>query len=704
MSSLSALLKGCSATMENSSLSETKQNEDERIVSGKSDKLETEQNKCDRLINDKSVKLETEQNESDRMISNELDKLEIEQSESDKMMSDEADKPRESKPFNTSFDLYCAVNKLVPYPEADIIESVDFTYLGLEITKKNAYLQRMDKEKRPKTIVCHDMKGGYLEDRYFWGSTSHDSYLFYNWYAIDTFIYFSHHLVTIPPYGWICAAHKHGVKILGTIITENDASGHLFWQEMVQSNDKLKTFADSLVILTKQYGFDGWLLNFETNFQNKDFDLKSVPNAVDKVLYFVKYLTETLHKEVENSEVIWYDCLVKTGFLKWQNKLDEENKDFFMNCDGIYLNYQWTENHLENTSEMVKQLQRDHRDVYVGLDIFARGTSGIGKFNCTQALDMIRKYNFSIAIFAPAWTHEHFGPKHFNVVDDVFWSLLFPHLHVHVPIYEDEVFRSTFCRGAGSRYYYNGQENSLPKRLNNRKGFYELRLQQPQLSVPVRILDLKATTYERLMAEKPVIDKKDCIDNRDNGNNIIIPMTRIEELYLKGWHIIEEDENLTDKSMVLRGNTFEYCEDFSYEGGGCLRMITRNEKLYHRLFLVYVNFKLYIQASIVYTKTNDSTREPPVLILGRNSALKAIQPHNHFRVNSRWWKCIYLTNFKTVDEIGVLFQRNCVCYLGEVALDKYDHVFDTNDLEHIASLISDYHVNEPISDPPPWRH
>lgn len=167
----------------------------------------------------------------------------------------------------------------------------------------------------------------FLFYRYFWGSTSHDSYLFYNWYAIDTFIYFSHHLVTVPPYGWICAAHKHGVKILGTIITENDASGFLFWREMVQSDDKLKTFADSLVTLTKQYGFDGWLLNIETNFQDKGFDPpESVHHAVDKVLYFVKYLTETLHKEVENSEVIWYDCLVKVGSLLWQNELNEQNK------------------------------------------------------------------------------------------------------------------------------------------------------------------------------------------------------------------------------------------------------------------------------------------------------------------------------------------------------------------------------------------
>lgn len=31
--------------------------------------------------------------------------------------------------------------------------------------------------------------------------------------GVDVFVYFSHHLVTIPPKGWIHAAHKHGVKV-----------------------------------------------------------------------------------------------------------------------------------------------------------------------------------------------------------------------------------------------------------------------------------------------------------------------------------------------------------------------------------------------------------------------------------------------------------------------------------------------------------
>ena len=47
-----------------------------------------------------------------------------------------------------------------------------------------------------------------------------DGYSFAHWNSIDIFVYFSHHLVTVPPVGWVAAARQHGVSILGTIITE----------------------------------------------------------------------------------------------------------------------------------------------------------------------------------------------------------------------------------------------------------------------------------------------------------------------------------------------------------------------------------------------------------------------------------------------------------------------------------------------------
>lgn len=63
-------------------------------------------------------------------------------------------------------------------------------------------------------LVCHDMMGGYLEEEALLSGVSDPSrFRIWHYDVIDVFVYFSHHLVTIPPKGWIHAAHKHGVKV-----------------------------------------------------------------------------------------------------------------------------------------------------------------------------------------------------------------------------------------------------------------------------------------------------------------------------------------------------------------------------------------------------------------------------------------------------------------------------------------------------------
>ncbi|KAH8038250.1 hypothetical protein HPB51_000191 [Rhipicephalus microplus] len=68
----------------------------------------------------------------------------------------------------------------------------------------------------PRIMFCHDMMGGYLEDRFIHGCDKPHAYRFHHWQLIDSFVYYAHHLVTIPPPGWISAGHKHGVKVLVT--------------------------------------------------------------------------------------------------------------------------------------------------------------------------------------------------------------------------------------------------------------------------------------------------------------------------------------------------------------------------------------------------------------------------------------------------------------------------------------------------------
>ncbi|XP_060831764.1 cytosolic endo-beta-N-acetylglucosaminidase-like [Bombus pascuorum] len=221
------------------------------------------------------------------------------------------------------------------------------------------------------------MKGGCLEDRFIYGSESYDSYLFYHWSVIDTFVYFSHHFITVPPFGWINVAHNHGVKVLGTVITEREG----IWDVILESQEEVRRFADALILVAKFYKFDCWLLNIENTIKSEQ---------VNNVIYFVKYLTENIHEAIRNSEIIWYDSVTNEGKLNWQNELNSKNIYFFLNCDGIYLNYNWTKSQLENSLALAKNHGRDIHDIYVGLDIWGRGCPSGGGFNSTYALQKIR--------------------------------------------------------------------------------------------------------------------------------------------------------------------------------------------------------------------------------------------------------------------------------------------------------------------------
>ena len=71
-----------------------------------------------------------------------------------------------------------------------------------------------------KTLLCHDMMGGYLEDKFTdgcEGDTVDTGYHFRHWANIDYFVYFSHNFVTLPPVGWIAAA-RCLIPVLSRII------------------------------------------------------------------------------------------------------------------------------------------------------------------------------------------------------------------------------------------------------------------------------------------------------------------------------------------------------------------------------------------------------------------------------------------------------------------------------------------------------
>ncbi|KAM4635476.1 cytosolic endo-beta-N-acetylglucosaminidase isoform 2-T2 [Polymixia lowei] len=311
-----------------------------------------------------------------------------------------------------------------------------------------------------RTLVSHDMMGGYLDDRFAQGTESEAPYAFYHWQYIDIFNYFTHKMVTIPPAVWTNAAHKHGVVVLGTFITEW-TDGATACEAFLNGEEAYRAVADKLVQISHCYGFDGWLINIENRLS---------VGAVKNTPLFLRYLTDQMHERVSGSMVLWYDSVLENGQLKWQNELNQANRVFFDACDGFFTNYNWTVTSLEGM-QAYSGVQGRQADIYVGVDVFARGDVVGGMFETNKALDLIRKHNFSTAIFAPGWVYETQDKREFRNNQDKFWSLLSDFLYVHRPTLHLP-FISSFCQGFGKALYWRGQEV--------KKSWFNLSAQEPQ--------------------------------------------------------------------------------------------------------------------------------------------------------------------------------------------------------------------------------
>ncbi|KAF1609435.1 UNVERIFIED_CONTAM: Cytosolic endo-beta-N-acetylglucosaminidase, partial [Eudyptes robustus] len=273
----------------------------------------------------------------------------------------------------------------------------DFNVSAVPLAKRQPPLH----SKRPRTLVCHDMRGGYLEDRFIQGSATRNPYVFYHWRYIDIFVYFSHHTVTIPPVCWTNAAHRNGVPVLGTFITEWTDGQKLCEAFLAGGEEAYHAVSEQLARIAQHYRFDGWLVNMENTLSAA---------AVANLPRFLRHLTAQVHSAVPGGLVIWYDSVLQNGALRWQNELNEENRVFFNACDGLFTNYNWKEEHLERTRALAGPR---HTDVYVGIDVFARGDVIGGGFDTDKSLRLIRQHGLSAAIFAPGWVYEHLGEENF---------------------------------------------------------------------------------------------------------------------------------------------------------------------------------------------------------------------------------------------------------------------------------------------------
>ena len=72
-------------------------------------------------------------------------------------------------------------------------------------------------------------------------------------HMVDTFVYFSHNLVSIPPPAWTNVGHAHGALVLGTFITEWDA-GREACAVMLRDDATADRVVDQLVAIATYHG------------------------------------------------------------------------------------------------------------------------------------------------------------------------------------------------------------------------------------------------------------------------------------------------------------------------------------------------------------------------------------------------------------------------------------------------------------------
>ncbi|XP_016948722.1 cytosolic endo-beta-N-acetylglucosaminidase isoform X1 [Drosophila biarmipes] len=333
-------------------------------------------------------------------------------------------------------------------------------------------------ENRRELLVCHDMMGNYLEDRHFHSSEKYDDYRFVHWSAVDYFCYFSHEYVTIPPSGWLNAAHRHGVPVLGTFIVE--APGLL--DEVLATEESVSRTVQALTRLCQHFGFEGWLVNVEVTVPQRN-----VPN-----LYrFVRELTAATEARVPHGRVFWYDSVLESGELLWQNELNPRNVEFFRRSHGTLINYAWNEGHLERSAEQANREQSPRHRVFMGLDVFGRSRKG--GFHSLETMEHIANNGFSAGIFAPGWAFETLSRFGYNIKsprgdeqvnsaflarNEAWWARIWPTLATHP--YSSLPFFTDFCVGSGRASYERGFRIA-----DREQPFFNLARQSLQPSVPL---------------------------------------------------------------------------------------------------------------------------------------------------------------------------------------------------------------------------
>ena len=192
---------------------------------------------------------------------------------------------------------------------------------------------------------------------------------FTHWQYIDILNWFGGTAdlsIMLPSAPWVNAAHKNGVKVIGSVFFAPGAYGgntSKLYEFLEQDSQGNFVCADKLIEIAEYYRFDGWLMNQETS-ANQDI--------ANKMRAFLKYFNS---RKPAGMEIIWYDSMVESGPVSWQNELNTSNDAFLQDgnqrtSDGMFTNYNWGSGGVNTSVSRAKALGRSPFEVYMGADVW----------------------------------------------------------------------------------------------------------------------------------------------------------------------------------------------------------------------------------------------------------------------------------------------------------------------------------------------
>ncbi|MBU0911157.1 MAG: glycoside hydrolase [Gammaproteobacteria bacterium] len=307
------------------------------------------------------------------------------------------------------------------------VENVSQVPLARRISAPLAGQQQLDTQ--AKVLYAPDGMNNFAN--YLKMQPQFNLYNFTHWSQIDVLNWFAGTAdltVQIPARPWVDTAHKNGVKVIGSVflgIAQWGGNPDTVEALLEQDNQGRFILADKLIQMADYYGFDGWLINQETDLtavkdaQNQLVKGKKDPERgrelAKRLLAFMQYLTANAP---QGMEIHWYDSMLASGEVRWQNQLNAKNQQFLQaqvpSSDAMFLNYWWDQAMVRSSRQKALELGRSPYDVYTGVDLWP-SRDAQRAFSSYQWLDWLfdgHKALSSIALFAPNVNFNFEGETH----------------------------------------------------------------------------------------------------------------------------------------------------------------------------------------------------------------------------------------------------------------------------------------------------